>query len=159
MRRALFPLILALAMVAGGWLYLSRPVAQAQGTNRVFTVLSSAARTATTSSSDYTNLSENLNVRGAYITLDVTAISGSPSIVLSIQAKDYTSGKYESVLTASAAVVGTGTHTYLVYPGAGSAAADVTQSVSFPLPPMWRITVTHANTNTITYSVNALLLN
>jgi hypothetical protein len=156
MKRLMFALSLAV-LIIGTTFYLLKPV-QAQGTSRVFTVLSSASRITTTVSSDFTNLGENLNTRGVYVTLDVTGILTTPNITVSIQAKDYTSGKYENLLTASSGVSSAGTHTYLVYPGVGTASADVTQVASFPLPPLWRVSVAHANTNPITYTVNALLI-
>jgi len=125
---------------------------------RNVTLLASAARTATTTSADQTNKGENLNVRGVLVTLDVTAITATPSITLSIQAKDPASGKYEALLTASAAVTATGTHSYLVYPGAGSASGDVTQVAGFVLPNTWRISVAHGDTDSITYSAGGMLL-
>ncbi len=129
-----------------------------QNTQRIITVLASASRTATTNSADYVNLGEISNIRGAYITLDVTGASASPIITLSVKAKDYVSGAYESVFVATTGVTTTGTHTYLIYPGIGSAANDVTQIQSYPLPIQWRVTVEHVDTDPITYSVGALLV-
>jgi len=131
---------------------------QAQNTQRIITILSSAPRTATTNSADYVNLGEISNIRGAYITLDVTGAADTPTITLSIKAKDYVSGAYESVLVAATGVTTTGTHTYLIYPGIGAAANDVTQIQSYPLPMQWRVTVEHTDTDPITYSVGALLI-
>jgi hypothetical protein len=116
------------------------------------TVLASAARTATTNSSDQTNY----NGRGVIVTLDVTAITDTPSLTLSIEAK--MGSNYEALLTASAAVTATGTHTYIVYPGVGEAGADVVQVAGFPLPRTWRVTVTHADADSATYSVTASVI-
>lgn len=121
-------------------------------------LLASAERTADTNSPDQFNINANLNVRGILVTLDVTAITDTPSLTLKIQAKDPGSDKYETLMAASAAVTGTGTHSYLLYPGAGSAADDITQVAGFPLPPAWRVRVEHADTDAATYSVGALLL-
>jgi hypothetical protein len=132
--------------------------AQAQNTQRIVTVLASAGRIATTNSADFINLGEVSNIRGAYLTLDVTGASASPVITLSIKAKDYVSGAYESVFVAATGVTTIGTHTYLIYPGIGAAANDVAQIQSYPLPLQWRVTVDHADTDPITYSVGALLI-
>lgn len=133
--------------------------AQAQvSSRRLVTLLESDGRTATTTSADQINIGENLNVNGAYVILDVTGIALTPTITLTIQAKDPVSEEYESILTAASGVTAMGRHTYLVVAGAGTASADVTQVAGFPLPAQWRISVAHANTNTITYSVGALLV-
>lgn len=122
------------------------------------TLLASAARTATTNSADQNNVDENTNVRGVLVTLDVTAATATPTITLKIQAKDPASGKYEDLLSASAGVTATGTHSYLVYPGAGTASGDVTQVAGFPLPATWRVSVVHSDSDSITYTVGAMLL-
>lgn len=132
---------------------------QAQVTTaRLVTVLEEDGRTEDTNSLDIVNAGENLNVRGAYITLDVTDLDDTPTITLTVQAKDAVSGKYENILIG-AGIAATGTHTYLIYPGAGTAAENVVETLSYPLPPQWRVNVTHLNTNTITYTVGALLVN
>jgi len=120
--------------------------------NDDLTLLASGARTATTTSLDITNCAG----RGAIVTLDVTAIAATPSIVLSIQAK--IGALYENLLTASAAVTATGTHSYVVYPGVGAASADVVQVAGFPLPRTWRVSVAHGDADSITYSVRASVI-
>jgi len=122
------------------------------------TLLTSSQRTATTASSDVVNIGENINVRGAYVTLDVTGVLTSPVITLTVQAKDPVSEGYEAIFTATSGVTAAGTHTYLIYPGIGSAADDVAQIRSYPLPAQWRVRVAHADTDPITYSVGALLV-
>jgi hypothetical protein len=122
--------------------------------NTALKILASAARTATTVSQDL----DNRFARGVLVTLDVTAVDATPSITLSIEAKDEVSGKYETLLTATAAVTGVGTHSYLFYPGAGAAASDIVQVAGFPLPKTWRVRVTHADADSITYSVGANLM-
>ena len=132
--------------------------AQAQNTQRIVTVLSSASRVTTTNSADFVNLGETVNVRGAYLTIDVTDAATTPLITLSVKAKDYVSGKYESVFVAATGVATIGTHTYLIYPGIGAADDDVVQIQSYPLPIQWRVTVEHQDSDPITYSVVALLV-
>jgi len=119
--------------------------------NTELTLLASAARTATASSPDQTNY----NARGVIVTLRATASAATPSIVLTIEAK--MGAVYETLLTA-AAVTEAGVHTHIVYPGVAAAAGDVTTVAGYPLPRTWRVTVTHADTDSITYSVVASLI-
>jgi len=118
------------------------------------TPLISAARTATAVSADLTNT----GARGVMLTLDVTAIAASPSIVLEIEYKDPASGLYECLFSAAAAVVATGTHTYVLYPGDIVAAEDVVEVGKLPLPATWRVQVVHADADSITYSVSGSYL-
>lgn len=124
---------------------------------RLVTVLASSQRAADTTSDDVVNTGPNLNARGAYLTLDVTGVL-TAVITLTVQAKDPVSDKYEGIFTAASGVSAAGTHTYLIYPGAGSAGGDVVETLSYPLPAQWRVSIDHENTNPITYSVGALLL-
>ncbi len=114
-------------------------------------ILASAARTATVNSADFINY----NAKGVIITLDVTATADTPSITLQIEHKDSSGSKYEILLLTTAAVTATGVHTYIVYPGIGAASDDVVQVAGFPLGRTWRVTVTHADGDSITYSVAA----
>lgn len=109
------------------------------------TAFASAARTATVSSSDITNLGG----KGVVVILDVTASADSPSITLKVEGKDPVSAKYYDILE-SAAVTGTSTNVYRVYPGL-TAAANLT--VSDVIPKTFRITMTHSDADSITYSV------
>lgn len=122
--------------------------------NTSLNILGSAARTATTISADL----DNRFAKGVLITLDVTAAVATPSITLSVEVKDEVSGKYETIFTASAAVTGVGTHSYLIYPRAGAAAGDIVEVAGFPLPKTWRVKVTHADADSITYSVGGNLI-
>ena len=115
-------------------------------TNHEATAFASAARTASSNSSDLTNY----NARGVKVVIDVTAASATPSVVFTIAGKCTLSGKYYAIL-ASAAITGTGTTVLTVYPGA-TAAANV--AVSDVLPRLWRVEAVHADADSITYSVS-----
>lgn len=121
-----------------------------QRANTDITVLASAARTATASSSDITNY----NGRGAHIVINVTAVTSTPSVVFTVEGKDALSSAYYTILT-SAAITGTGTTALTVYPGA-TAAASV--AVSQILPRTWRVTATHGDADSITFSVGASVI-
>ena len=114
------------------------------------TLLSSSARTATVSSSDQTNY----NGRGVIVFINVTSITSTPSVVFTVEVKDPISAVYTALLT-SAAIVATG-HTVLrLCPGI-TAAANV--AVSEALPRTWRVTATHGDADSITYSVGYAVL-
>lgn len=115
---------------------------------REISALASAERTAHTNSLDLVQF----GFKGAIVTLDVTAVTATPSLTLKIQAK--MGSKYETLLGASAAVTAVGVHTYIVYPGVGAASGDVVQVAGFPLPTTWRVRVEHADADAATYSVD-----
>jgi len=118
--------------------------------NATDTVLSSAARTASINSADQTNL----NYRGVQVIIDATAASATPSLTVKIQGKDPVSGKYYDLIT-SAAITGISTTVLKVYPGI---TASANAAVSDVLPKTWRVSVTAANTDSITYSAVANLI-
>jgi len=134
-----------------GW-FVSGHICPVGGNNLEVTVLASAERTATTDGPDMTNR----GARGVMVTLDVTAITDTPSLVLKIQAKDPVSEKYETLLEA-AAVTATGTHSFVVYPGV-TATDDVVEASSLVLPQTWRVRVEAADADAATYSIGGCYL-
>lgn len=123
--------------------------------NQEVTALASTARTTTTNSSDLTNP----GARGVIMCLDVTSVTDTPSIELSVEWKCPVSGQYEIIFTAAAAVTATGTHTYVIYPGDIVASDDVVEVAKLPLGRTWRVTLTHADADSITYSVGVSYVN
>jgi hypothetical protein len=115
-------------------------------------LLASAARTATTQSSDQTNY----NGRGLILIANVTAATDTPEVTLSLQIKDSISNAYFTVWTGAAPITGTGTSAYLFVPG--GAAGSFTEAVNLRLSRTWRLVATHADTDSITYSVSACVL-
>lgn len=118
--------------------------------NERIKVLPSAARTASVNSDDQ----ENIEGRGVKLVVDVTAVTATPSITVTIQGKDHVSGKYYDILE-SAAITATGTTVLTVFPGI---AATANEAASDVLPRDWRVEVTHADTDSITYSIGACTL-
>lgn len=114
------------------------------------TLFASAARTATVNGDDQ----YNLGYRGLHLVIDVTAAAATPSVVFTVQGKDRTSGQYYTLL-ASAAITGTGTTVLRVYPGLTASANVAANDV---LPECWRVIATHADADSITYSVGVSLL-
>lgn len=117
--------------------------------NNALTLLSSAARTTLTNSSDQINY----NWRGFILTVDVSS-AGTGSITPSIQVKDVISGNYTTVWAAAAALTTNGTRVYEIYPTALSA-ASFTEVVQMMVGRTWRLAMVHNNANAITYSASA----
>ena len=115
------------------------------------TVFTSAARTATAASAVFPN---QLGHRGLHLVIDCTASADTPSVVFTIQGYSPLGNDYYTIL-ASAAVTGAATTVLRVYPGL---AASANVSVSDCLPALWRVNAVHDDTDSITYSVNAVLL-
>lgn len=120
-----------------------------QRNNIAATVLASAARTATTNSSDQTNH----NAKGFTLFLDVSEIVATPSITLSLQIKDSISGLYFTFWTAALAVTAPGQFAYQFGPGA-SDNGSWTETSAFFVGRTWRVVSTHADADSITYSVS-----
>lgn len=114
------------------------------------TVYESAARTATPTA---VTLAMG-GCRGLHLIIDVTAVTATPSVVPTIDGYDTLSTKYYNLLTGLA-ITATGTTVLKIYPGiatiVNAAASDVT-------PNTIRITMTHGDADSITYTVAAHLL-
>ncbi len=119
------------------------------------TISSSAARTATFNTGDQLNRSHI----GAYIFLDINEADSSVSLIFNIQAKVPTGGSYVNIYTGSSFLASTGgeVKTYLVAPGSDTKAvgAGITGIAPFPLPRTWRASVTHANAQSVDYSIES----
>lgn len=114
-------------------------------TSREVVAYASAARTATPAQF----VAGCGYARGVAVVVDVTAIVTAPSITVTIEHQDVASGKWVSLLV-SAAITTVSTNILRIYPGLVVAANLSANDV------LWenlRITVTHANGNSITYSV------
>lgn len=87
------------------------------------------------------------------VVLDVTAVTLTPSITLSVEGWDKASNTWFTVLTG-AAVTAAGTTVYRVHPAltavANATAADM-------VPATFRVSVAHGDADSITYSVGVNL--
>lgn len=115
---------------------------------RSHTVYASAARTATP---DTQELELPAGTQYVTLVLDATAASATPSIVMKLEGVDRVSGKTWTLIE-DAAVTGVATSTLHAGPHL-TAAANVTANVM--IPPVVRVTVTHGDADSITYSVGA----
>lgn len=112
-------------------------------------IYASAARTATPTAV-VVNAGRSKELR---IVIDATAITATPSVVVTVDGIDSTSGKFFNIIT-SAAIVATGTTVLTVALGV-TPAANV--AVSAPLPQTFRVVATHGDADSITYSITAHL--
>jgi hypothetical protein len=109
------------------------------------TAYASAARTATPTAYEFSMEGR----RALHCVIDVTAVTDTPSVTPTIAALDPLSGKYYTLL-AGAAITATGTTVLKIGPGiaasANAAAADI-------IPDGVKLTMTHGDADSITYSV------
>jgi hypothetical protein len=106
-----------------------------------------AARTATSS------ITFNTPCLGGLFMINVTAASATPSVVFTI------AGVMDGVaytILASAAITGTGTTVLRVHPELTAAANTIAKDV---LPQAIKVTATHADADSITYSLNFVGVN
>lgn len=118
--------------------------------NEYVYVLGSKARTASVTTNDFINGSG----RGLHCVVDVTSVTASGSITVEIDGKDRLSGQYYSLL-GSAAYATSGTRVLRIYPGL---TAQTNLTVSDVLPGVWRVKVTAANSDSVTYSIGASVI-
>jgi hypothetical protein len=96
---------------------------------------------------------DGTSVEFLHVIIDVTAVTATPALTVRIQGKDPASGKYYDILVSTA--IATAITTVLkVGPGLTAAANLVANDM---IPAVWRVTVTHGDTDSATYSVGASL--
>jgi len=115
---------------------------------RAVTAYASAARTATPNTVEL-GLIEGSFREHAFFVFDITAVTSTPSLTFKVEGVDRVSGKTWTILTG-AAEAAVATRVYRVSPSLAASANAVAQDV---LPPFIRITVTHGNANSATYSL------
>lgn len=114
------------------------------------TAFVSAPRTATPTNAELATD----GARGMHLVIDVTAITASPSVVPTIDGYDPLSGKWYNLLTG-VAITATGTTVLKIYPGIATAANAAASDV---VPDTFRVVMTHADADSITYSVGVHLV-
>lgn len=107
-------------------------------------IFASAARTATPTDANVT-----IGSACGFFVINVTAITATPSVTFAVNGVDPASGAEFNIIT-SAAITSTGTTVLRVFPGA-TASANVT--VNDLLPEGINVSATHADSDSITYSV------
>lgn len=114
------------------------------------TLYASAARTATPTAVTV----RAGRYKGIHLVIDVTAVTATPSVVPKIEGVDSVSGAVYTLLTG-AAITATGTTVLKVYPGI---AVSANVSASDVLPETIKVTLTHGDADSITYTVAAHLI-
>lgn len=112
-------------------------------------LLPSVARTATPTAFEH----DGDDYTGVNVIIDVSAASATPSVVVTIEGFDVASGTWVSLL-ASAAITGISKTVMTVSPDGGTV-ANVSRQMR--LPRRWRVQPTHADADSITYSIGAWL--
>lgn len=139
-----------LNVAATKWVYVGTDnLWHPQQGNTDRSLLASAARTVTTTSPTRLNPSS----RAGHFILDVTAVTATPSITVDIQAEDALSGNFYSLLLSNA-ITTVGTYVFKIGPGYPPVP---NQAANDNLPLNYRAMVTHADADSITYSLNANL--
>lgn len=113
------------------------------------TVLAQAARTAATQSATWANI----NSRGGFLILGVTAASGTGGLTVTLQMQDPVTGAWISLHANPTAVIATGEFVYEIGPGIGAASGGVTQRTSGQLGQTLRVNVAVGDASSYTYSV------
>ena len=108
----------------------------------------SAARTATPTA---VTLPTGGN-RGCHVVINVTAVTATPSVVPTIDGVDSVTGTAYNLLTGLA-ITATGITVLKIAPGIGTIANAAASDV---LPNNIRLTMTHGDADSITYSVSVL---
>lgn len=134
-----------------------------QRNNTTLNALSSAARTATTASSNITNY----NARGCIFWLDITATpNNAETVSLQLQAMDPVTTKFVTMTFFTAIVASsigatstTATFMYTTYPGAAETVAVTNHEVhAMPVPRTFRVLMSHSGGGSWTYSVGYNLM-
>ena len=118
--------------------------------NHYKTLFESAARAVAQA---YTVEVEDPYSTAVHIIIDVTVATATPSVVPTIDGYDFVSGKWYNLLTGIA-ITATGTTVLKISPNITALAAGAAKDI---LPRKWRLAMTHADTDSITYSVGANL--
>jgi hypothetical protein len=112
-------------------------------------VFASGARTATSS------VTMSTQCLGGVFIINVTASAATPSVVFTIAGVDPASDTAYTIL-ASAAITGAGTTVLRIHPSLTAAANTIAKDV---LPQALKVTATHADADSITYSVGFIGVN
>ena len=88
---------------------------------------------------------------GIHVIIDVTSVTATPSVVPTIDGYDFLSGNWYNLLTGIA-ITATGTTVLKIAPYITAVANGAAKDI---LPRKWRVVMTHADTDSITYSVGA----
>jgi len=113
-----------------------------------FVALDPEARTASTFSRDLKG-----QWSSGVVIINCSAKTGTPSVTFDVEGKDPASGDYYPILT-SVAITGTGMTVLRIHPAMVAATNVIAAEV---LPHTFRVRATHADGDSITYSVGVMV--
>lgn len=123
--------------------------------NTEATALASAARTAQADSADITNH----NAKFLQLFVNVTVDGGTAAVTPTLQVKDSISSAYHTVWTAATTIADTGTFVYSLGPGLlASVTGGQTDTENVLIPRVFRVRVTVADAESLTYSISYNLI-
>lgn len=113
-------------------------------------LLASAARTASVQSADQTNH----GWAGVILYVEVTAVTATPVVTVIIEGKDPSSGVYFPIATYANTLTAVSSRAYMLRGGISEDIAETDLEIQgVPLPKTWRVNMSHADADSITYSV------
>lgn len=101
----------------------------------------------------------NYNARGAYIFVRITGVEGGQTMQVYAEVDDDASSQAVTFWRATTALTTTGHWAYLIYPGAGAAAQEILETVSYPIPRNWDLGYILTNSENITFSIGVHYIN
>ena len=113
------------------------------------TLLASAARTATCYSEKQTN---DKGYKGIWIYFDATVEVATAQVTPSIEALNPATKEWEAWLSATA-ITAVGETSWVIYPDGPGSVISPTDEDRAPIPYTWRLKMTHADADSLTYSV------
>lgn len=119
-----------------------------------FEVLPSAARTTAPDTQEFRVDRRGVAPTALILTIDVTAVTATPALTVTISRVDPTSGKVTAILS-STAIATTSTTVLKIGPALAASANAVAQDY---MPPCFRIDCAHGDADSITYSVGGQLV-
>lgn len=119
-----------------------------------FEVLPSEARIATPDSQEFEIHGPGYQYAGLHLIIDVTAVTATPALTVTVDGVDRISGKTYNLITST--VIATAVVTALKIAPGITPAANI--AVAMNLPPVFRVTVSHGDTDSATYSVGGMLV-
>ena len=122
------------------------------------TVFASAARTATVTSSQVRSGlagSGEGHTKGLALVIDVTAVTSTPSVVFTLEVQTGNAA-YAVIATSAALTLANTAATLVIHPDVANDVANFADQG--PMRTRWRLVATHADANSITYSVIAFPL-
>jgi len=119
-----------------------------------FEVLPTAARTTAPDTQEFEVTGRGYEYQGLHLILDVTAVTATPGLTVTVSGVDRVSGKTYPLLVSTA--VATAVTTVLrIGPGLDAVANLVAND---NLPPIFRIAVAHVDADSATYSLAGMLV-